>query len=174
MLTGTMWRSAQRLRFPALHATAHQGLEYLVAAVLAYTATHYPSGSAPALLAVAVVVAVVAAISPGHLAVRPLFGHRARRAADAVIAAAASAVVITLTTTDLLPSVVLAGSAAILARLALSSIPSTASRTATARAASTSMTRRQHLGRDLQPALNRGARAAGVLVRTWRSNKTRS
>jgi hypothetical protein len=160
-MDATRRRSPGRFRSPPLSPTGHQVLEYLVAAVLAYTATHYPNGSAVALLALAAVIAALAAISPGHLAVRPLLGHRARRIADVVVAVAAATVVLTVTTTDLLPSVVLGGSALTLVRLALSSVPSTS--TATDR----------HVARELQPAVNRAARAAGGLVRAWRSSKTR-
>src|SRR5947209_3144230 len=128
-MDGTRGRSLGRLRLPPLNATAHQVLEYLVAAVLAYTAAHYPNGSAVALVALAAVIAALAAISPGHLAVRPLLGHRARRIADVVVAVAAVAVILTVTTTDLLPSVVVGGSAVTLLRLALSSIPSTSTAT---------------------------------------------
>ena len=132
--------------------TVHQLIEYAVSGLLLYVAIHRTGPSAAALIVVAAVCGLLAALSPGALALRELFGPVSRRIGDmALVVGCLMAAVVAHH--DLVAVIPLVVAACVLARLGLSRVPPA---------------RRSTVLEDLQPAIDRTARAAGAFVRSHR------
>ncbi len=142
-----------------MRPTAHQAIEYVVGLLLVYGAAHVPSNEATIELGVALACGVLAAISPGRLAIRSVLGRRSRRVGDAVVALGAVGGAVAARH-ELLAVAPLVFAAVILVKLALTPpfesepraplLPNVES---------------------VQPHLNRAARVAGTFVRNRRNQK---
>jgi hypothetical protein len=160
-------------RRATLAPTVHQAVEYVVGLLLAYTAIHRTASTTVALFAVAAGAIGIALLSPGALGVRPVFSHRVRRAADVVLALLGVAATIAVTRVDLFATGPLLLAALIFVRLGVSRLPQPVVRRPRRRQNKPSRpsvaTRAGHMVGDIQPLMNRTARAAGTFVRNRRT-----
>ena len=141
--------------------TAQQAIEYILGLLLVYGAVHVSESAAIVELAVAFVCVLLAATSPGKLAVRRLLGPRSRRVGDAVVGAGALAGAIA-THDEALAVAPLLFAGAVLMKLALT-------RPFVAEPSGPLLPTIE----AVQPHLNRAARLAGTLVRNRRNQKPR-
>jgi hypothetical protein len=152
----------------------HQATELLLGLLLVYAAMHETGPSTLALFVIGGCLAALALVAPGALAIRQRLGHRGHRVGDLVLASACIGTSIAITRLDLLASVPLLVAAPVLIRLGLSRLPEMGQRrasvpTAVDRSDSGVARRVGELVAGAQPALNRAARAAGVVVRNRRA-----
>ena len=142
-----------------MRPTAHQAIEYVVGLLLVYGAAHVAANEATVELGVALACGVLAAISPGRLAIRQLLGRRSRRVGDAVVAALAIGGA-AASRHELLAVAPLVFVALIMVKLALTPPFETEPRAPLLPSAEA-----------VQPHINRAARVAGTFVRNRRNQK---
>lgn len=144
--------------------------------LLAYAAIHDNGATTASLFAIAVATVVVGLLSPGALGLRSVLNHRVRRIADVVLAVVCVVTAIGVTRLDLAATGPLLLVALVLVRLGRSRTPEVRVRRRREQSdpSGPSLARRagQMVG-DVQPLLNRAARAAGVFVRNRRAQRNR-